>query len=141
MVAIEESILVQAPPGAVWEVVSDLDSEPKFWSGTKSIRTISRDGNTVRREIIIAFRDQKCIQDVTIHPKDRIEARFVKGIIDGRKDTFVTPDGGGTLLRVAWDIKLTGMMSVFNGMITGHIKKGTMQALESIKKEAEGKRS
>ncbi len=141
MVAVEESTHVRAPPGTVWEVVSDLDSEPKFWSGTKSIRTISRDGNTVRREITIAFRDQKCIQDITIHPKDRIEARFIKGVIDGSKDIFVTPDGDGTMLRAAWDIKLTGMMSVFNGMIMGHVKKGTIQALESIKKEAEGKRS
>ena len=141
MVMIEESVLVRAPPGTVWEVVSDLDSEPKFWNGTKKIRNISRDGDTIRREITIAFRDKKCIQDVTIHPTDRIEANFVKGVIDGRKDIFVTPDGDGTLLRVVWDIKLTGMMSVFNGMIMGHVKKGTMQALESIKKEAEGRRS
>lgn len=141
MVVVEESILVRAPSGTVWEVVSDLDSEPKFWNGTKKIRNISRDGNTIRREITIAFRDKKCIQDVIIHPTDRIEANFVKGVIDGRKDVFVTPDGDGTLLRVVWDIKLTGMMSVFNGRIMGHVRKGTMQALESIKKEAEGRRS
>lgn len=137
MVTVEESILIQASPDAVWKVVSDLDSEPRFWNGTKEIRNISRDGNTVRREITIAFRDQKCIQDVTIHPTDRIEARFIEGIIDGSKDIFVTPDGGGTLLRAVWDIRLTGMMSVFNGMIMGHVKKGTLQALESIKKEVE----
>lgn len=137
MVTVEESILIQASPDAVWKVVSDLDSEPRFWNGTKEIRNISRDGDTVRREITIAFRDQKCMQEVTIHPTDRIEARFIKGIIDGSKDIFVTPDGGGTLLRAVWDIRLTGMMSVFNGMIMGHIKKGTLQALESIKKEAE----
>lgn len=137
MVTVEESVLIQASPDAVWKVVSDLDSEPRFWNGTKGIRNISRDGNTVRREITIAFRDQKCIQDVTIHPTDRIEVRFIEGIIDGSKDMFVTPDGGGTLLRVVWNIRLTGMMSVFNRMIMGHVKEGTLQALESIKKEAE----
>ena len=41
------------------------------------------------------------------------------------------------LLRATWNIKLTGMMGMFTGIVTNHIKSGTEQALQSIKKEAE----
>jgi len=42
-----------------------------------------------------------------------------------------------TELEVNWDIKLSGMMGMFTGMVKKHIKSGTNQALESIKQEAE----
>jgi len=38
---------------------------------------------------------------------------------------------------VSWDVKLSGMMGMFTGIVTKHIKSGTNQALESIKQEAE----
>ena len=50
MATIEASITINASPDKVWEIVSDLDSEPKFWKGTKSIRNISKEGNTVTRD-------------------------------------------------------------------------------------------
>ena len=68
MATVDESVFVRAPPDAIWEAISDLDSEPRFWKGTKEVRNISKNGNTVRREITIAFRDKKCIQDITIYP-------------------------------------------------------------------------
>ncbi|HIH45539.1 MAG TPA: SRPBCC family protein, partial [Candidatus Nitrosotenuis sp.] len=37
MATIESSITINASADKVWEIVSDLDSEPKFWKGTKSI--------------------------------------------------------------------------------------------------------
>ena len=60
----------------VWDIISDLDNEPKFWKGTKEIRNISSNENIVKREVTIAFRDQKCMQEVTILPKQKIEAKF-----------------------------------------------------------------
>lgn len=137
MAIIEASIEIDAPIDNVWKVVSDLDSEPKFWKGTKEVKNISKENNRIQREIIIAFRDQKCIQDITVEPKEKIKAVFTKGIIDGSKTLILTPIDGKTRLETIWDIKLTGMMGMFTGMIKNHIKKGTEQALSSIKKEAE----
>lgn len=137
MARIESAIEINATCDAVWEVVSDIDNEPKFWKGTKEVRNISTSKNTVEREITIAFRDQKCLQTVNLVPKEKIEAVFTKGIIDGSKTVTITPKDGKSVLEVVWDIKLTGMMSMFTGMIKKHIKSGTEQALKSIKEEIE----
>ena len=85
MAIIETSIEINAPTEKVWELVSDIDNEPKFWKGILGVRNISREGNVVNREIVIAFRDQKCQQEVTLYPKEKIVAVFTKGIIGGSK--------------------------------------------------------
>jgi carbon monoxide dehydrogenase subunit G len=137
MAIIKVEVEINATVDKVWNVVSDIDNEPKFWKGTKEIQNISKEGNTVNREITIAFRDQKCLQEVKMYPKEKIEARFTKGIINGEKIISLIPKGEKTILCALWDIKLTGMMGVFTGMIKKHIKSGTEQAMQSIKEEIE----
>ena len=137
MASIEVETEINATPEKVWEIVSDIDNEPKFWKGTKEVRNLEKDGNTVKREITIAFRDQKCMQEVTLEPKERIRAKFTKGIIDGEKVVSVFQRDEKTILQTVWDIRLTGMMGMFTGMIKKHIKSGTEQAMQSIKAEIE----
>ncbi|MGI9565517.1 MAG: type II toxin-antitoxin system RatA family toxin [Nitrosopumilus sp.] len=137
MAKIDVEVMIDAPIDKVWEVVSDIDNEPKFWKGTKEVKNLSKEDNIVKREIIIAFRDQKCLQDVILYPKEKIEAKFTKGIIDGEKIVSLIPKDEKTVLRTAWDIKLTGMMGMFTGMVKKHIKSGTEQAMQSIKEEIE----
>jgi carbon monoxide dehydrogenase subunit G len=137
MAIIKVEVEINATVDKVWNVVSDIDNEPKFWKGTKEIQNISKEGNTINREITIAFRDQKCLQEVKMYPKEKIEARFTKGIINGEKIISLIPKEEKTILCALWDIKLTGMMGVFTGMIKKHIKSGTEQAMQSIKEEIE----
>jgi len=47
------------------------------------------------------------------------------------------PKDGKTILSTYWDIRLTGMMGMFKGMMKKHIKSGTEQAMQSIKEEIE----
>tara|TARA_B100000029_G_scaffold174350_1_gene171163 strand:+ start:1677 stop:2093 length:417 start_codon:yes stop_codon:yes gene_type:complete len=134
---IHASIDLDVAVDKVWEIISDLDNEPKFWKGTKEIRNISSNGNTINREITIAFRDQKCMQEVTTFPKKKIQAKFTKGIIKGEKVIKLVETSTGCNLETIWNIKLSGMMGMFTGMITKHIQSGTEQALQAIKQEVE----
>ena len=137
MATIDAEIEINATVDKVWDIVSDIDNEPKFWKGTKEIKNLAKDGNTINREITIAFRDQKCLQEVILYPKEKIEAKFTKGIIKGEKIVSLTSKDEKTILHTFWDIKLTGMMGMFTGMIKKHIKSGTEQAMQSIKEEIE----
>ncbi|PIY90155.1 MAG: cyclase [Nitrosopumilales archaeon CG_4_10_14_0_8_um_filter_34_8] len=137
MVEIQVSVEIDAQINNVWNIVSDIDNEPKFWKGTKEIRNISKNNNTIIREVTIAFRDQKCMQEVKVYPKEKIEVLFTKGVIEGSKIITLTAKDEKTILKVKWDIKLSGMMGMFTGMIKKHIKSGTEQALQKIKEEIE----
>ena len=137
MVQIHASVEIDASLDKIWSIVSDLDSEPKFWKGTKEVRNISKEGNIITREVTIAFKDSKCMQTVTLYPKEKIQIQFTKGVIEGTKTLTLTQIGNKTRLEVLWDMKLAGMMGMFTGMIKKHIQSGSEQALESIKQEAQ----
>lgn len=137
MAEIQISVEISAPIDKVWDIVSNLDNEPEFWKGTKEVKNLSKNGDTITREITIAFRDQKCMQEVKIQPKEKIEITFTKGIIDGTKIITLTTKDEKTVLKAKWDIKLTGMMGMFTGVIKKHIENGTVQALQKIKEQAE----
>jgi len=137
MAIIDTSIDINASVDRVWDIISDLDNEPKFWKGTKETRIISRDGNVITREITIAFRDSKCMQKITIQPKEKIYAEFTKGIIKGSKTLILKPKDDSSLLEANWDVKMSGLAGMFTGIIKKHIRSGTEQALESIKQKAE----
>ena len=134
-------IVVQAEVNStvekVWEVISDIDNEPRFWKGTKEVKTLSKEGDVIKREITIAFRDQKCLQEIQLKPKEEIKAKFTKGILDGTKIITLTPKNNTVILETTWDIKLSGKMNMFTAIIKNHIKSGTEQAMKSIKEEIE----
>ena len=119
------------------EVISDIDNEPKFWKGTKNVKTLSEEKGIIKREITIAFRDQKCLQEIQLKPNKEINAKFTKGILDGTKIITLTPKDNIVIMKTSWDIKLSGMMNMFTSIIKSHIKSGTEQAMKSIKEEIE----
>lgn len=137
MALIEISTEINAPSDKVWDIISDLDNETKYWKGTKQIRNISKEGNKITREITLVFRDSKCMQQITLSPKEKIEAVFTDGLLKGTKTIILKPKEKGVSLEAVWDIKLSGMMGVFTGIVKKHIRNGTEQALQSIKEEAE----
>jgi len=137
MAIIDVEVEINASVDEVWSIVSDIDNEPKFWKGTKEVKNISKKENIVSREITIAFRDQKCLQEVKLEPKEKIHVKFTKGILNGEKIITLTPKDEKTVLRTVWDIKLTGMMGMFTNVIKNHIRGGTEQAMQSIKEAIE----
>ena len=72
-----------------------------------------------------------------MYPKEKVEAIFTEGIINGRKTVSIHEIDNGYELEAIWDIKLSGMMGMFTGMIKKHIQSGTEQALIEIKREVE----
>ena len=124
---------IPAPLDTVWDIVGDIDREPEFWHGTKSIRNISKKGNTVERDVVISFKNSVCREIVKLDPKKRINTEILSGPIKGTKVlTLTSIDSKATSITVNWDIELSGIYKLFSGMVSKHIHKGTEEALERI---------
>ena len=132
MVLIHTTWDVTAILDSVWSVISDIDREPEFWHGTKSIKNISKTGNTIEREVVIAFRDSKCREIVRLDNKKSINIEIIEGPIRGRKTITLKTKNHTTRIDVEWDIRPSGFYGIFTGMIKKHILKGTEEALERI---------
>ena len=129
---------IYAPVSEVWKVLSDIDREPEFWHGTKSIKNISKSGNIVEREVVIAFKNSVCKETVTIVPMKSITTDITEGPLKGKKVVVINPDGDKeSVVDVEWDIRLSGFMGIFSKMVKKHILEGTNDALNRISKVVE----
>lgn len=137
MATINASREISAPLDRVWDIVADVDNEPEYWHGTKTVKNISRSGNTIEREVTIAFKDSKCRQTVVLNPKKSVEITIIEGPLKGTKAVTLSPSGDKTRIDVVWDIKLAGFLGMFTGMVKKHIAEGTDEALERIAKAVE----
>jgi ribosome-associated toxin RatA of RatAB toxin-antitoxin module len=137
MVTISASREMSAPLDRVWDIVADVDNEPQYWHGTKTVNNISKSGNKIEREVTIAFKDSKCRQTVVLNPKKSIEIKITEGPLRGTKVVTLNPAGDKTRIDVVWDIKLAGFLGMFTGMVKKHIAEGTEEALERIAKAVE----
>ena len=135
MVLIHASRDIPASLDSVWNVIADIDKEPEFWHGTKSIRKINKQGNTVEREVVLAFRNSICREIVELDPKNSVNIKIMEGPIKGKKAIILTTiENNTTRINVEWDIKVNGIFGIFTGMIKKHILKGTEEALDRISK-------
>lgn len=117
MVIIHTSKDVHAAPDRVWDVVSDIDSEPEFWHDTKSIKNIKQTGNIVEREVV-AFRNSKCREAVKLDNKKPISIEILEGLMRGKKTIVLkTIKNHTTTIDAVWDIKINGLYGIFSGLI------------------------
>lgn len=129
---------IHAPVSEVWKVLSDIDREPEFWHGIKSIKNISKSGNIVEREVVIAFKNSVCKETVTIVPMKSITTVITEGPLKGKKVVVINRDEEkASVVDVEWDIRLSGFMGIFSKMVKKHILEGTNDALNRISKELE----
>jgi carbon monoxide dehydrogenase subunit G len=133
MVNFHASKQINAPLTKVWVTMADLDREPEFWHGTKSIKNIKKSENIVEREVVIAFRNSVCRETVSLEPMKSITTHITDGPIKGKKVVVLHSEGEDlTIVDVEWDIKVSGIMAIFSGIVKKHILEGTEAALDRI---------
>ena len=138
MVEIKIKSQINAPTEKVWNIISDINDDPKFWKGTTAIRNLAKEDNMIIREVTIGKVD-RCLQTITLFPKEGIHIRWTKGFISGTKDIVLVPMGNATHLEVVLEYKLSGVASFLPGKITKDLQREADEAVRLIKEKAEGK--
>ena len=121
----------------VWSVISDTDRDPEYWHGTRSVKNIKKEGNVIERETVIAFKESKCREIVTLYDKNQITTEIIDGPVIGKKIvTLEKIDENKSRINVKWDIHVKGYAGLFSFFVKKHILKGTKEALARIADKA-----
>ncbi|MGI0080065.1 MAG: type II toxin-antitoxin system RatA family toxin [Nitrososphaerales archaeon] len=143
MVSICASREVNASVDRVWEIVSDVDRDPKYWKGLSSVRNIRKEEDLIEREVKVGFMGNEGRQTIKLIPKESIDLTMTKGPLKGSRFIKFTPREGGekTQLDVMWDFEFSRIPIFARGFIKSQIEGGIKEALEKIANVAEGSSS
>jgi hypothetical protein len=114
-------------PDEIWGRVSDLDSIPVYWHGTKEIR-ISKEGEKVRAEVVFAF-GGRGTAEVTVDPTKRtLTIMYLDGPFDGTQRVSV----GEKTITAEWDVSFRGAFRLLGPANASHFQSGTRNALKRL---------
>jgi uncharacterized protein YndB with AHSA1/START domain len=85
---------ISAPADQVWNIVSDVDDETKYWPTYKTIKNINKTDNIIEREVIVKAgpKDAKTHQFVTVNPEQMlIQTNITEGPVTGSRVISLTP--------------------------------------------------
>jgi carbon monoxide dehydrogenase subunit G len=136
---------ISAPVDKVWNIVSNVDNDTKYWPTFKSIKNIDKIGNTTEREVILVAGPQgetKTHQFVTVNQEQFvIDLNITEGPVTGTRVLALSPslDVNTTKADVIWEVDLSGIPILGRGFAKDGIMRTTEEALGNIAAEVEVK--
>jgi uncharacterized protein YndB with AHSA1/START domain len=147
---IKASREISAPIDQVWNVVSDVDNETKYWSTFKAIKNINKTAmnmtaNTTEREVTLAagpLGQTVTHQFVTVNSEQFvIQTNITEGPVTGTRLLTLSPssNSNATKIDVLWNVDLSGIPIFGRGFAKDGIMRTTEEALSNIAAEVEAK--
>jgi len=134
---------ISASVDKVWNIVSNVDNETKYWPTFKAIKNINKTDNVTEREVTLIAGpqgDTKTRQFVTVNPGQFIvETNITEGPVTGIRLLTLSPSSDNNITRtdVVWEVDLSGIPAIGQGFAKDGIKKTTEEALGNIAAEVE----
>ena len=142
---------ISAPIDQVWNVVSNVDNETKYWSTFKAIKNINKTGinmtaNTTEREVTLAagpLGETITHQFVTVNSEQFVvQTNITEGPVTGTRLLTLNPSSSNTnatKIDVFWNVDLSGIPIFGRGFAKDGIMRTTEEALSNIAAEVEAK--
>lgn len=138
---------IYAPADQVWNVVSDIDNETKYWSTFRAIKNINMTAinmtaNTTERQVTLAtgpFGETITHQFVTVNPeKFVVETNITQGPVTGTRTLTLSPSSShsnATKIDVFWNVDMSGIPIFGRGFAKDGIMRTTEEALNNVAAE------
>jgi uncharacterized protein YndB with AHSA1/START domain len=147
---IKASREISSPIDQVWNVVSDIDNETKYWSTFKAIKNINMTAsnmtaNTTEREVTLVtgpLGETITHQFVTVNPEQFVvETNITEGPVTGNRILTLSPssNANATRIDVFWNVDMSGIPIFGRGFAKDGIMRTTEEALGRIAAEVEVK--
>jgi uncharacterized protein YndB with AHSA1/START domain len=142
---------ISAPIDQVWNVVSNVDNETKYWSTFKAIKNINKTAinmtaNTTEREVTLAagpLGETITHQFVTVNSEQfAVQTNITEGPVTGTRLLTLNPSSSNTnatKIDVFWNVDLSGIPIFGRGFAKDGIMRTTEEALSNIAAEVEAK--
>jgi uncharacterized protein YndB with AHSA1/START domain len=141
---------ISAPIDQVWNVVSNVDNETKYWSTFKAIKNINKiainmTANTTEREVTLAagpLGETITHQFVTVNSEQFVvQTNITEGPVTGTRLLTLNPSSNtnATKIDVLWNVDLSGIPIFGRGFAKDGIMRTTEEALSNIAAEVEAK--
>jgi uncharacterized protein YndB with AHSA1/START domain len=136
---------ISAPVDKVWNIISNIDNETKYWPAFKDIKNINKTGNTTEREVTLIAGpqgDTKTHQFVTVNSEQfAVETNITEGPVTGSRVLMLSPSAENnttsTKIDAVWKVDLSGIPVLGRGFAKDGITGTTEEALGNIAQTAE----
>ena len=133
---------IYAPVDQIWNIVSDVDNETKYWTTYKTIKNINKIDNIIEREVTVTagLQNAKTHQFVTVNPEQMvIQTNITEGPVTGSRVLALSPlyDINATKIDVLWNIDMSGIPVIVKGLAKDNFMKTTEEALNRIEQTIE----
>jgi uncharacterized protein YndB with AHSA1/START domain len=135
---------ISAPIDQVWNIVSDIDNDTKYWSTFKAIKNINETGNVIEREVTLLAGpqgDTKTYQFVTVNPEQFVvDTNITEGPVTGSRVLTLSPSSENnttTKMDATWKVDLSGIPVLGRGFAKDGIMKTTEEAFDRIAQAVE----
>jgi uncharacterized protein YndB with AHSA1/START domain len=130
---------ISAPIDQVWNMVSDIDKDTKYWSTFKAIKNINETGNVIEREVMLLAGpqgDTKTYQFVTVNPEQFVvDTNITEGPVTGSRVLTLSPSSENnttTRIDATWKVDLSGIPVFGRDFAKDGIMKTTEEAFDRI---------
>jgi ribosome-associated toxin RatA of RatAB toxin-antitoxin module len=139
MVIINDLRDVSAPLNRVWDIIADVDNDPKYWPNPHTVDNISKDGNVIEREVTVGFRKSKSRQTILLNPKKSVEMTMTEGPVNSTRVITLIPldadnNNNKTKIDISWNIELSSVPILGRSIVKNNLANDTKEALSRIAK-------
>jgi polyketide cyclase/dehydrase/lipid transport protein len=122
-----ERLEFSADPNEVWERLSNLQTVPTYWHGTREFSPTTS-GGRITADVVFAFGGKGKAEVIVDNQERTLAFEYLAGPFEGIQKVVVKKNA----IEAEWDVAFKGAYKVLGPWNVSHFRSGTKHALERL---------